>query len=333
MSLCKLVGGIAGLPDEAKRRISSIVGAVVADSASLPLEWIYKDATMKEIVGDKNPEFWPESKCPFYSLPTGSLSCYGDELITCLASMAKTGQAETGKVQEAIVAKFGAPDSPYQIALAKRADKVYPVPGPWINGGVIKSLSNIEAGTKPPGSADCEDNDGLAISLPCALSSNSQEGLPLQMANLLTTCPTAVSHLPLQLEILNNHLGGVEKPIQAALAKMKDAHPDEVAGGEEVVKCVENGASVAEAVAKFGKACGLPGSFQGSLATLLLCHDFVSAVRSNILAGGDCNARALLIGSCLGAKLGVEGIPMEWIEKVHGMESILEDALKVYASS
>ena len=79
----------------------------------------------------------------------------------------------------------------------------------------------------------------------------------------------------------------------------------------------------------------MPGSFQGSLATLLLCHDFVSAVRSNILAGGDCNARlsfnavvvklsdfdsypfrALLIGSCLGAKLGVEGIPMEWIEKV-----------------
>ena len=49
------------------------------------------------------------------------------------------------------------------------------------------------------------------------------------MANLLTTCPTAVGHLPLQLEILKNHLGGVEKPIQAALANMKDAHPDEVA--------------------------------------------------------------------------------------------------------
>ena len=29
--------------------------------------------------------------------------------------MAKTGQAEIGKVQEAIVAKFGAPDSPYQV--------------------------------------------------------------------------------------------------------------------------------------------------------------------------------------------------------------------------
>jgi len=29
----------------------------------------------------------------------------------------------------------------------------------------------------------------------------------------------------------------------------------------------------------------------------------------------------------------VEGIPMEWIEKVNGMEDILKDAIKVYASS
>ena len=68
----------------------------------------------------------------------------------------------------------------HQIALAKRADKVYPVPGPWINGGVIKSLANMAAGTKPPGSTDCEDNDGLAISLPTALASNSQD-LPLKV--------------------------------------------------------------------------------------------------------------------------------------------------------
>ena len=138
----------------------------------------------------------------------------------------------------------------HQIALAKRADKVYPVPGPWINGGVIKSLANMAAGTKPPGSTDCEDNDGLAISLPTALASNSQD-LPLkviestktdrfgfcsshhywpsdQVANLLTTCPTAVRHLPLQLQILTNHLEGVEKPVQAALAKMKDSVPEEV---------------------------------------------------------------------------------------------------------
>merc|ERR1712126_428923 len=159
-----------------------------------------------------------ESKCPFYTVPTGSLSCYGDELVTGLESLAdKDGNFDLVHLQKSIVNKFGAPDSPYQIALAKRADKVYPVPGPWINGGVIKSLANMVAGTKPPGSQDCEDNDGLAISLPAAIAYNSQEGLPLQIANLLTTCPTAVRHLPLQLQILTNHLEGVQKPVQAAL--------------------------------------------------------------------------------------------------------------------
>ena len=64
------------------------------------------------------------------------------------------------------------------------------------------------------------------------------------------------------------------------------------------------------------QACGLPGSFQGSLATLLLCHDFVSAVRSNILAGGDCNARLsfnieteLLAACCCGEMIRFRLLP------------------------
>ena len=35
--------------------------------------------------------------------------------MTCLASMAAAGVAQPEKLQEAIVAKFGAPDSPYQV--------------------------------------------------------------------------------------------------------------------------------------------------------------------------------------------------------------------------
>lgn len=338
MSLGRLVGGVAGLPDEAKRRISAVIGAVVADAASLPLEWIYKDETMREIVGDKEPEFWPESKCPFYTLPTGSLSCYGDELVTSLTTLAASQdivRVDLAKLQESIQTKFGAPDSPYQLALAKRADKVYPVPGPWINVGVIKSLANMAAGTSPPGSDTCEDNDGLALGLPVYLATGDQASA-LNTAELVTTCRVAVEHLPVQAQILHNYLTGVSSPVEAALATMASSHPEVVEGGRSVVEEVQGGATVAQVVAKFGKACGLPGSFQGSIGCLL--HqgeegDFVNAVRQNILAGGDCNARALLIGSCLGARLGVEGIPMGWIERVQGIEAIIETAVKVFASS
>ena len=66
------------------------------------------------------------------------------------------------------------------------------------------------------------------------------------------------------------------------------------------------------------QACGLPGSLQGSLATLLLSDDFVLAVRSNILAGGDCNARfsfnietELLAACCCGQMIRFRLLPFQ----------------------
>ena len=178
----------------------------------------------------------------------------------------------------------------HQIALAKRADKVYPVPGPWINGGVIKSLANMAAGTKPPGSTDCEDNDGLAISLPTALASNSQD-LPLKVIPQKLMTDLGSAHLiiidhPIRWQTYWQHVQQqcvichysfrfwptiwkeLKNQFKQLWPKWKTLFPKrfltckqqttysslvQVAGGEEVVACVEGGASVAEAVAKFGK--------------------------------------------------------------------------------
>jgi len=333
MSVSKLVCGVAGMPEEAKKKISCILGAVVADAASLPLEWIYKDETMTGIVGDKNPEFWPESHCPFYTVPTGSVSCYTDEMLTTLDTLAKNdAQLDISKVSAAVQVKFGSPDSPYQVALAKRAEKKYPVPGPWINGGVIKSLANMTAGTLPPGSDTCEDNDGLAVCLPAYLL----QFCPVQAAttaNILTTNNTAVTHMKVQTQIINNFIKGVDDPVGAAKDQFVTDLPEIVQEITDVNAAIASGNSVKDIVSTFGKACGLPGSFQGALASILTAPDFVSAVRMNILAGGDCNARANFIGACLGAKFGVEGIPMEWIEKVTDVEKIIENTVKVFASS
>ena len=78
------------------------------------------------------------------------------------------------KISSALQVFYGSPDSPYQAALARRADKKYPVEGPWINGGVIQFLKNSSAGQVPPGSAECEDNDGFALSLPFFLKDSTQ---------------------------------------------------------------------------------------------------------------------------------------------------------------
>jgi len=324
------MAGIKALPEETKMKMASIIGAVVADAASLPLQWIYSGEKMKEVVGEKSPEFWPESHCPFYSLPTGSVCCYTDEMLTTLASLAAQSKVDTGNITEGIQTKFGAADSPYQIALAKRPEKKYPIAGPWINGGVIKSLENMNKKQSPPGSVTCEDNDGFTLSLPAyLLDADSSK----TVANLLTTNTIATSHLSVQTLIIRNIINKVDDPINAAKSAVSSEFPQVAKEIEDVEAAVESGLSVEDIVAKFGKACGLPGSFQGSLACILLSPDYVTAVRRNILAGGDCCSRANYIGAVLGAKFGIEAIPMEWIEKVTDIGSVLENVVKVFASS
>ena len=58
----------------------------MADAASLHLEWIYDQNKVNKIVSaeEKDPAFWEEDHCPFFSLPNGKVSCYADQAIQSL---------------------------------------------------------------------------------------------------------------------------------------------------------------------------------------------------------------------------------------------------------
>ena len=46
VSVTQLISGIKALPEETKMKMSAVIGAIVADAASLPLQWIYDDKVM-----------------------------------------------------------------------------------------------------------------------------------------------------------------------------------------------------------------------------------------------------------------------------------------------
>jgi hypothetical protein len=52
-----------------ERARSAILGAFVADAATMPLHWIYDRDQLKSIIGDKasTPEFFNPPSCPFYN--------------------------------------------------------------------------------------------------------------------------------------------------------------------------------------------------------------------------------------------------------------------------
>ena len=56
-----------------------------------PLQWVYNDVTMQKAISadPTKPEFLIPPGNPFYHLPCGSQSPYGDQLMVLLRSMAK----------------------------------------------------------------------------------------------------------------------------------------------------------------------------------------------------------------------------------------------------
>ena len=94
----------------------------------------------KNVTQDQDPAFWPDSHCPFFTLPNGSLSCYGDQAIQTLNVMVSNdGIFESGKLIQHFLHHFGDEKSPYQVALIKRRTMKWPIEGPWLQGKLFRA--------------------------------------------------------------------------------------------------------------------------------------------------------------------------------------------------
>lgn len=65
------------------------------------------------------------------------------------------------------------------------------------------------------------------------------------------------------------------------------------------------------------------------MRALLDARDYKGPVREVILAGG-CNCSRLgFVGACLGAKFGLDSIPVEWIKKTFAAEHVLDLSIQL----
>ena len=66
--------------------------------------------------------------------------------------------------------------------------------------------------------------------------------------------------------------------------------------------------------------CSCPSALQ---ATAKHNEDFQTAILETARAGGDNAGRAAIIGSWIGARLGVEELPQVWIQKLNRAPQII----------
>jgi len=100
------------------------------------------------------------------------------------------------------------------------------------------------------------------------------------------------------------------------------------AGGAEVAEKIDAALAgrdlpVREATMKFGQSCPLAASFPAALQCALhYADDFGAALRATAAAGGDNAARGTMIGSWLGASLGIKALPPQWCEALSARDEI-----------
>ena len=104
-----------------QRSRAILLGAAVADAAARPLHWIYDTDEIQKLIGEKaDPEFWPKSESPFYTLTTGANSAYFDLSLVMLRSLDQnSGVFEPRIFMEHVVSHFGQ-NTPYETAFQKR---------------------------------------------------------------------------------------------------------------------------------------------------------------------------------------------------------------------
>jgi len=108
------------LSAEKQRAVFSIIGAAVADAACRPVHWVYDRDLMVSTIGDDDPEFWPISVSPFYTLPTGCRSCYNDLGLTMLKALCANGCVYERRKFIAAMSETFCATSNYRLALNNR---------------------------------------------------------------------------------------------------------------------------------------------------------------------------------------------------------------------
>jgi ADP-ribosylglycohydrolase len=70
---------------------AAIIGAFVADAATMPLHWIYSPDEIRGKLDGRDPEFFDPPSSPFYDYKLGQLSPYGEEALPLLESVTEHG--------------------------------------------------------------------------------------------------------------------------------------------------------------------------------------------------------------------------------------------------
>lgn len=313
-------------------RAGVVLGALVADAATMGLHWLYEPERIASIAENTDPVFLAADRQNFEGAKGyfahegkhgGEPSQYGAVLALAMNSLvASQGKPDVADYQRRFLTFFGPGgdwkgyiDRPTRGTLANLGDAVGDetpeVTG--IDDDQMPALSSV-----PAVIAACPDHADLETRVTSMVRVTNDNPLAIEAALITARLIRAMLHgedLNAALNAEAERAGEVLQPLLKEALGKADQDVVSVAG-------------------RFGRAChvhqGLPVVFH----ILNTTGSFEHGIRKNILAGGDSCGRSMALGAILGARFGfggAHGIPIPWLTRLSNGARLFDQAYRLGA--
>ncbi|PNH02125.1 Crystallin J1A [Tetrabaena socialis] len=327
-----------------RRAAAAVLGALVADAATMGLHWIYDLSQIQKLLGkSEEPAFFEPPSCPYYEYESGVQSPYGDELMPVLQYMTSgPGGQQEGTLDGSGFAKFLAEFyRSYRGRLNKSSrammEAVLQGGRNWPECGDPRDSQANNFVKVVPIVARYAGQPGLVKAVDAAVRAqqNSDEAVAFAVAAALI----------LERVVLGTH--NVTAAVQWAAAGAEGSGTSLSRSALEAVRAVlvqhQAGTPMRELLyapgsdskpGRWGPSCANPGALQGALLAAIQASEapqqegggsggtaYARGVRTNMLLGGDNCSRSVLLGALLAAQAGPAAIPSAWRSKTRSYDS------------
>lgn len=280
-----------------------LLGAFIGDALSLGPHWLYDRSEITSRLG-RVTGFLPPATSYHPGKQAGDFTHLGDQMLV---------------LQQSIQARRGAFDAS---DFVERWRAFWNRPGnqSYRDKATRTVLANLDGGaTLLGGASDSTEFAGPVRGIPVlvaglAKGDEERELIAASRQQVLTT------HRSAEAQETAAFLGRLASALAAGL----DAHTavdGALADSPQFIRDTGRKAeapnlaalSTGDAIETLGQACDFAQSLPAALLVIQRhAHSFEEALIENVMAGGDCAARGILIGAVLGWEHGVDGIPEAW---------------------
>ncbi|MBU0945183.1 MAG: ADP-ribosylglycohydrolase family protein [Proteobacteria bacterium] len=284
-----------------------VLASFAADALALGAHWIYETERIEKEFGRVENFFSPLADSYHPGKRKGDFTHYGDQALVLLQSVA----AQRGFVLE---------------DFSRRWQGFFADCDAYVDAATREALINFGQGTGPENSGSHSSDLG-GVARIAALAYRYRDDFDGMSAAV--HAQTAMTHAaPAALagaDFLSRTLFAILQgaaPKEAMAEALAEGVADMALDMRLAVAFDSAGKESRQVIGQFGQMCTIVSALPGVVHLVLTYGDDLrTALIENVMAGGDSAARGMVTGMILGASLGLDAVPLEWLQ---GMNRYLE---------